>query len=128
MKASVTPRKCETSTQPHSIAVNMVNADGGNFVASGNREAGCYKLGLLSLCNQVSRLIDDDDSIRFTSFCGYGCPRSLSIAGVRPTTDVHIGEVCKQYLFRRSMFLDLPLAIIIYLPTVFREVTTRGEQ
>ena len=42
MKASVTPRKCETSTQPDSIAVNMVNAVGGNSVASSNHEAGCY--------------------------------------------------------------------------------------
>ena len=49
MKASVTPRKCETSTQPDSIAVNMVNADGGNSVASSNREAGCYTLGLLCI-------------------------------------------------------------------------------
>ena len=77
MKASVTPRKCETSTQPHSIAVNMVNADGGNFVASGNREAGCYKLGLLSLCNQVK-----SDSIRLMIIL------RLQSAGVRPTTDV----------------------------------------
>jgi len=55
MKASVTPRKCETSTQPDSIAVNMVNADGGNFVASGNREAGCYKLGLFIISVQSSK-------------------------------------------------------------------------
>ena len=106
MKALVTPRKCETSTQPDSIAVNMVNADGGNFVASGNREAGCYKLGLLSLCNQVK-----SDSIDDHLFCGYYfILYRLQSAGVRPTTDVLVEYTSAKLhvVFRRSMFLDLP--------------------
>ena len=119
MKASVTPRKCETSTQHHSIAVNMVNADGGNFVASGNREAGCYKLGLLSLCNQVkSDSIDD---------------HSAAAIGRRETDDgrtrrVHIGEVSISPIHVLGSSI-LPSCILPpHLPTVFREVTTRGEQ
>ena len=65
MKASVTPRKCETSTQPDSIAVNMVNAVGGNSVASSNREAGCYassKVTVGTICGggrRRGRLTDD---------------------------------------------------------------------